>query len=131
MIVGGDRYDRWLNGCSLAGFSFALPKVVFRKFCQVVIGIKEWFYGCDAGWFWDGFNGLIIILSRIFRPVFSFQSASSLDRKYAAVFILPGMYTLTILNCNTKLHAFRSCDGIIFVRKNFVTDLLSVKRWIS
>ena len=69
---------------------------------------------------------LIVTSSRIFRIVFPFGSISSFAGKFAAVLISPGMCAISKLKWSTKLHAFDSGCGIIFVLKTLVTDLLSV-----
>ena len=47
-------------------------------------------------------------------------------KKYAAVFIFPGMCAIVKLNCITKSQAFHKGGGIVFVWKNLLTNLLSV-----
>ena len=70
--------------------------------------------------------GFVGMSSLIFKMIFSLGSISKRNKKYAAVFIFPGMCAIVKLNCSTNSQAFHKGGGIIFVWKNLVTDLLSV-----
>ena len=70
--------------------------------------------------------GFVGMSSLIFRIVFSLESISNWDKKSAAMFIFPGMCAIVKINFSTKSQAFHRREGIIFVWKNLVTDLLSV-----
>ena len=124
MIVGSDCYDRWLTSCSIANFSVVLPDTMFKNFSLVVISVEDWFVGSDAQWFYVDLKGFDSSLN--FKTFFSNGSASSLDRKSAAVFIFLGINANTELNCSTKSQAFQNGDDLTLVRKDLVTNLLSV-----
>ena len=119
-----------MTGSSL-GMAFRASSLRFQSSFSVVssrsVGSKKTVSSCampvDSMFTSIGFVGMS---SLIFKKIFSFGSISNRDKKSAAVFILPGMCAMVKLNCNTKSQAFHNGGGIIFVRKNLVTDLLSV-----
>ena len=64
--------------------------------------------------------------SLVFMFIFSSGFIFNPGCKPGAVFIISGMCALVTLICNTKLQVFHKGGGIDSVRKNWVTDLLSV-----
>ena len=61
-----------------------------------------------------------------FRIIFSLESISKQNKKSVAGIIFHGMCVMLKLNCNAKSQTFHKGEGIYFVWKNLVTDLLSV-----
>ena len=119
-----------MTGGSL-GMAFRASSLRFQSSFSVVsswsVGSKKTVSPCampvDSLFTSIGFVGMS---SLIFNIIFSFGYTSNRDKKSAAVFIFPGMCAIVKLNCSTKSHAIHRGGGIIFVRKNLVTDLLSV-----
>ena len=126
MKVGSDHYDRWVLGFSIDKSVLLCQMSCTGTFVRSSLVLESSFLSAKPGVSIFTSMGLIVMSFRICRTIFSFGSASIHNRKSDAVLSFLGLCAVTKLNCNTQLHAFQCDDGIIFVWKNLVTDLLSV-----